>query len=220
MSTIKVTDAGDELFGVDEAKTHLNETLADALNDEYIDTLIQLVRVEAENALQRTLITCTWQLTLDAFPMRTGSSYPPAWPMLASSRAWPASGPITLLKPPIQSIDWVKYVDVNGVLQTLDPSAYRLVKKEPGELWPTYGASWPTAQDVAGAVQVQFKAGYGDDASAVPMPIIHWCKLALSELYEGRSLNAELYDGKARAAEGNLHTFAQGLLDVYKVRPI
>jgi uncharacterized phiE125 gp8 family phage protein len=170
------------------------------------------VRTEAENALQRSLITTTWLITLDAFP-RCKSGYPPLYPpTVAGISPWQRSGVIELPKPPIQSVDWVKYVDTNGVLQTLDPSAYVLVAaREPGELWPAFGTSWPVTRDQAGAVTVQFKAGYGADATNVPTPIIHWCKLALTELYEGRRLASD---------EGALGTFAQGLLDVYRVRSV
>lgn len=197
MTTTKVTDATVEPLTTAEAKTHLRETLVDAANDAYIALLVKVCRTAAEDASQRTLITTTWLLTLDAFPCgvaRYGQVTDPA--------------AIQLAKPPVIAVTWVKYRDVNGVLQTLASSAYQL-DVATGQVTPATGTSWPSTWSQPGGVQVQYTAGYGADASFVPAPIVHWIKLALTDLYENRSRSAE------RPAVPQ--DFADGLIDSYRV---
>lgn len=187
MSTIKVTDATVEPLTLADAKAHLRETLMDANNDAYITALIKVARTEAENRLQRTLLETTWLLTLDCFP-----------------------SVIALSRPPLASVDWVKYLDAAGVLQTLSPSAYAARTTEtPGQIVRAYGASWPTTQAQPGAVQVQYKAGYGTTADKVPVPIVQWIKLALTDLYENR--------GRSSDRPLLAQDFADGLLAEYRL---
>jgi uncharacterized phiE125 gp8 family phage protein len=68
--------------------------------------------------------------------------------------AFPAGG-IDLPLGPIVSVTSVKYLDVAGVLQTLDPGAYVLNDyKVPAQIDPAYGTSWPETRDFANAVKV------------------------------------------------------------------
>lgn len=162
MSLTKITDSV-EPFDVNAAKAHLRETLVDAANDAYIATLITTVRQAAEERIERSLLETVWRLTLDAFPCV-----------------------ILLERPPIQSVQWVKYVDSAGTLQTLATNAYQVdLAKEPGRIAPAYNLLWPVTRPQFGAVTVQFTAGYAS-AAAIPKPIIHWMKLALTDLYKNR----------------------------------
>lgn len=190
MPTIKVIDATVEPLSLPEAKAHLREEQDETHNDLLIASLITVARQAAEDRLQRTLIDTTWLRTMDAFP-RCG-------------------GHVELIKPPVLSIQWVKYLAPDGTFSTLGPAAYELdPTAEPGLLMPAYGTSWPATRQRPGAVQVQYKAGYGTTAAAVPKPIVQWIKLALTELYENRS----------RSAERPVlpQEFADGLLDTYKI---
>lgn len=199
MSTIKVTDATVEPLTLADAKAHLRETLVDAGNDAYISALITVARTEAENRLQRSLLQTTWLTTLDRFPHDTRIS---PWALCAR--------PIELPNPPVISVDWVKYLDAAGAQQTLDPAAYVVRTTEsPGQIVRAYGSSWPATLPQPGAVQVQYKAGYGTTADKVPAPIVQWIKLALSDLYENRSRSSE----RPMLEQG----FACGLLDAYRL---
>lgn len=186
MTTTRITDAAVEPLSVDQAKRHLREDLDDAGNDEDIAAMIVAARMAAEDRLQRALVQSTWRLTLDAFP---------AVIELAMGR--------------IISVDSVQYVDADGALQTLDTAAWLAdLTSEPGRVVPAYGLSWPATRAEPGAVRVTYKAGYGTTAAAVPAPVVHWIKLALTDLYEQRSRSAE------RPAVPM--QFADGLLDAYK----
>lgn len=185
MPTIKITDATVEPLTLQEAKIHLNETLADAGNDAYISALITVARQAAEERLGRTLIQTTLQRVLYGFP-------------------WGEA--IKLYRPPVLSVDWGKYIDTSGVQQTLVPSDYLLEPgSEPGLLWPAYGKGWPAHRSQPGAVRVQYQAGYGTTAAAVPAPIVHWIKLALTDLYENRARSSDRPAVPQDFAEGLLN---------------
>jgi uncharacterized phiE125 gp8 family phage protein len=127
----------------------------------------------------RALVTQTWDLVLDAFPL------PNARPECEAANRKAA---ILLPLPPLQSVTSVKYLDANGVQQTLDPTAYQVdTRSEPGELMPAYGTQWPTARSgAANAVTVRFVAGYGPPP-AVPEPIKVWIMRAAAFRYDNRS---------------------------------
>jgi uncharacterized phiE125 gp8 family phage protein len=187
MTITKVTDATVEPLTLAQAKAHLREDLVDTDNDSYITSLITVARTAAENRLQRTLLQTTWLLTQDGF-----------------------DAALKLQMPRIISVEWLKYVDADGVLRTLDAAGYLVdTASEPGRVVPAYGTSWPATRCQPGAVTVQYKAGYGTAAAAVPGPIVSWIKLALTDLYERRGRSAE----KPALPQD----FADGLLDAYKV---
>jgi uncharacterized phiE125 gp8 family phage protein len=186
MNTIRITDATVEPLTLAQAKTHLRETLSNVDNDAYITSLITTARQAAENEIHRSLLQTTWLLTLDAFPAK-----------------------FELQRPPLISVDWVKYIDTDGDLQTMDAADYLVTAgKEPGEIAPVYGTSWPASRCQAGAITVQFKAGYGTTADKVPGPIVQWIKLAIGELYANRSASAQ----KPALPQD----FAAALLDGYR----
>lgn len=190
MPTIKVIDATTEPITLVEAKAHLREEQDETHNDLLITSLITVARQAAEDRLQRSLIDSTLLRTMESFP-RCG-------------------GHIELIRPRVLSVEWVKYLAPDGTLTTLDPAAYELdPTAEPGLLMPAYGTSWPATRQRPGAVQVQYKAGYGTTAAAVPRPIVQWILLALAELFENRS----------RSAERPVlpQQFADGLLDTHRI---
>lgn len=115
---------------------------------------IQSAREFVEGLTGKALITQTWRQQLDAFP---------------------AEG-IKLLKPPVQAITSVTYIDTAGMQQTLATNAYVLDSAvSPGWLMPAYGTTWPaTHDDVINAVEVTFTAGYSDDSTRIPAKIIRW----------------------------------------------
>lgn len=190
MPTIKITDATVEPLTLAEAKAHLRETQTETHNDLLITALIKVAREAAEARLQRTLLTTTWQRTLDRFPA--------------------CGGHVELHMPRVISVTQVKYVAPDGATPTLDPAAYELEPTaEPGLLLPAHGTSWPATRVRPGAVQIQYTAGYGATADKIPAPIVQWIKLALTDLYENRARSAER---PALPQE-----FADGLLDTYKI---
>jgi uncharacterized phiE125 gp8 family phage protein len=163
-----------------------SQTRADC-NDEdaFLGLLISVATQAATDRLQRALVPTRYRLTLDSFP-----------------------DAIELLMPPISSVESVKYIDISGDQQTLDPQDYFVDSvSEPGYLVPAAGRAWPATQDRINAVEVEYTAGY--PGSAIPLPIKQWILLAIGDMYANRERSAE----KPAVPQD----FAEGLLDPYKI---
>lgn len=120
-------------------------------------------REYVETATGRSLLTQTWELTLDAWPEQ-----------------------IVLPRPPAQSVTSVTYLDDAGNQQTLDPSQYRLVKLATGD-WAVvraYNVTWPMVRSIEACITVRFVCGYGSAPGAIPeslrqailLLVEHWFK--------------------------------------------
>jgi uncharacterized phiE125 gp8 family phage protein len=163
MSVKLITAPATEPVSLAEAKAHLRVTSSD--DDDLITALIVTARGAAEHELQRSLITQTWEKALDMFPEA-----------------------IQLLCPPVQSVTSVKYLDVDGVEQTLSSASYTLDNASdstPAWLTPAYGYTWPETYEEVNAVKVRYAAGWAS-ASSVPQPIKQWMKLQIGHWYENR----------------------------------
>ncbi|HJT63076.1 MAG TPA: phage head-tail connector protein [Burkholderiales bacterium] len=148
-----VTAPAEEPVTLAEAKLHLRET--ETALDALIQSLIVAATAHAEDFTGRRLVTQTWDYFLDAFP------------------CWGIAIPY----PPLASITSIKYVDTEGVEQTLASSEYLVdVKSSPGRVTPAYGKTWPSIRSQMNAVTIRFVAGYGLHA-AVPEKIRNACLL-------------------------------------------
>lgn len=149
--------------------------------DAEIELDVRGVAGEVEHELGRALIEQTWRVTLDRFPEA-----------------------IKLAMPPVIAVDYVKFYDADGVLQTLDPQDYFVDSvSEPAYVMPAPGRSWPATAVRANAVEVQYRCGYGPDHTAVPAQI---------QSYILGRIEAKYLPAASKNAE-----FLGGLLDRFKV---
>ncbi len=125
-----------------------------AAEDNDIAEKIVAARERAEANTLRALLTQRWRLTLDRFPLGV---FRPL---------------IRLPRPPAISVASVKYIDTNGVQQTMDPDDYRLITaREPAAIEPVRWF-WPfTAYYTSATVEIEYDAGYGTTADKVPATI-------------------------------------------------
>ena len=187
MSRKLITAPVNEAVELADAKLHLRVTASD--EDSLIGLLTASAREECENEIRRALITQTWEKYLDSFP-----------------------DAIPLFYPPLQGVNSVKYVDVNGVLQTLANTEYLVDdKQEPAWIVPALGKTWPATSGQINAVIVNFTCGYGDTAAAVPKGIRNWIMMRLTSLYNNRD---EVVIGVATIQRP---AYLDGLLDRYRV---
>jgi uncharacterized phiE125 gp8 family phage protein len=186
MALRRTIDATSEPLTTAEAKAHLRVT--GSTDDTLIDALVKAARQMAENELPRSLITQTWEKTLDEFP-----------------------DAIELPYPPIIVVTSVKYYDGAGTQQTLPSVAYALdAKSEPGWIVPAYGYDWPETREMANAVEVTYQAGYGANGGYVPPPIKQWILLMVGHLYENR-------EASIPGVSITALPFIGGLLDPFRV---
>ena len=107
-------------------------------------------RRHCEAFQQRAYLAQTWDFYLNSFPC----------------------GCIIVPLPPLQEIEFVKYRDSAGVLQTLDPSEYVVdAFSEPGLICHAYGKSWPVTYPENNAVQIRFVAGGGSQGYSYSLHI-------------------------------------------------
>lgn len=165
-----------EPISLDEAKKQLR--LESALDDAFVQTLlIPAARQWVEEHCRRALVTQTWEALLTGFP---------------------SSGIIELGKGTLSSVASVKYLDANGVEQTLALGEYEVdTTSVPGRVLLAYGKSWPTTRAAWNAVRIRFDAGWA--AASIPVPIKQATLLLVSHMYEHRTPEVSEIDFAAEA---------------------
>lgn len=167
MALILITPPAVAPVSLDEIKAHARIDFDD--DDALLADLITTATARLDGrdgALGRCLITQTWRLALPGF--RTE---------------------ICLPLPPCQEVTAVSYLDTAGVTQTLDPADYEVTglgSVKGATIRPAYGTSWPSTRATPEAVFITFSAGYGDDASDVPVTLRTAIKMDAAHLYEHR----------------------------------
>ncbi len=204
-----------------EAKLHLRVDFAD--DDTLITMLIGAAREQAEALCNRALVTQSWDLYLDAFPRQNFYGILPGYApldqfipsVLQMQRGYSVrvrGGKIEIPFAPLQRIDYVKYTDPTGIVQTSAQSMYTVDNvSEPGAITPAPDQYWPNTLNVLNAVQIGFTCGYGDP-SLVPSGIKSWMLMRIGSLYENREEVAIMNRGKIEALP-----FVDRLLDPYRV---
>lgn len=169
MTVTLVTAPTSEPITRAEAKAHLR--VDSTAEDTLIDNLIKAFRFSVDGKdgwLNRALITQTWKLYLDRFPL--------------SSRT-----PVIVPLPPLQSVTHIKYYDADGTQQTWGASNYVVDSAaEPGLIFPAYNVVWPTTRDMPNAVEIQFVAGYGASSTYIPEAIRQAGLLQIGHWYANR----------------------------------
>lgn len=156
-----ITPPASEPITLAEAKANLRVVFDD--EDADITRMIRAARQMAEERLNRALMPQTLAFAADGF-----------------------CGALKVPRPPLRQLDSIKYIDSDGAEQTLVGGYLVDDFQDPPTISASYGAPWPTARAQAGAVGVQYQAGYADAAS-VPEPIRQWMLLAINAFYEHRS---------------------------------
>jgi uncharacterized phiE125 gp8 family phage protein len=187
MSLKLITPPATEPITLNEAKLHLRVDGTD--EDTMITALIVAARRMAEQRTERALITQTWELALDVW-----------------------DDEIELPMPPVASITSIKYIDTDGVEQTLANTEYTLDSY--GTMGHSvklaYGKTWPSIRYQDDAIKIRYAAGYGT-AADVPQDLKAWLYLAIGTLYAQRESVVQY----AGAMSPLPDSFWQSLLDPY-----
>jgi len=134
-------------------------------DDTSLDTMIEIwvagITAEAEAQTHRAFVNRGMRATLDAFP------------------------DAIKLSAPTFSVEAVRYLDPDGVTQTLDPADYYVDRVTiPGYIVPARGKAWPATESHVNAVSVDYTAGYGPTAATVPDAVRLYILARLSELFD------------------------------------
>jgi len=148
---------------VSEAKAHLR--VDGTAEDTLIGSLILTSRLHIEAALGLALMTQSWRLTLDA---------------------WPNGRELELPLRPLRSLTSVKIVAADGTAETIPSSSYVVdIDGTPPRLVRN-GGSWPQPEKAANGIEIEFTAGFGDEAADVPAPIRQALLMLIAHWYEHR----------------------------------
>lgn len=156
------TPADGYIITTDEAKEHLHVSG----EDNYVASLVATAQGALERELKRVFLTTE---------------------IIAYADCWAAN--MYLPYPKLQSVDSVKYFDINGEQQTLLENDFYWVvtSSDPGYIKQKFDATYPELQQGRpDAISITYMAGYGDDANSVPTQLKHAVKLMLTDLYEHR----------------------------------
>lgn len=170
-----VTPPTSEPFTLEQAKTYLRVDNDD--ENDVISNIITAAREKVESLLWRPLLTQQWKLLFDTL----SSGFIVNSDLYLSSYQYPI---IYINKCPIQSIDSVKYIDVNGTTQTLSTSKYEVdLLSEPSRIriieMPQIKA------DTMNAFWIEFTAGY-TDAALIPSKVKQAMQQLMGHYYEHR----------------------------------
>jgi uncharacterized phiE125 gp8 family phage protein len=163
-----------------EAKAFLRVDSSD--EDTLIDTLIATARQIVEDFTGRAIITQTWKLTLDKWPLDCRGWL--AWLEVNTS----TERAILLPRSPLASVTSVKYYpDDLGAQATLSASTYRVITGTlPGAVFLKSSEDWPVLDIRPDAVEIIFVAGAAD-ATTTPKQLTHAILLLVAHLYENRA---------------------------------
>lgn len=175
--SLKRTVAPTELpISIEEVQDHIRWEAASA--DEaalmiYIRSAVEQMD-GGEGMLNRAIVTQTWEWKFYRFP---------TWnPVYGDA--------IHVPLPPLQSVSSLKYIDSNGVEQTLAASKYKVLNintpTDGGLVEPASGESWPSTRDEGEAVTLTFVAGYGL-RDKVPEHIRHLLLFTIQDAYDRRA---------------------------------
>ena len=181
MPLVILTEPRSEPIKLSDARRWLGMTDDnDTDQDPELELLIQAMRERAESYTGRRFVDRDLELDLDCWPSRS----------------------IELPVAPVVAINYVRYIDVDGVLQTLYDATVSPtvgadlvaidIKSQPARIQPAYSQAWPSLRGGDyNAVQVGFTAGYGtggspEDLSPIPAAVKLWMRARLATLYENR----------------------------------
>jgi uncharacterized phiE125 gp8 family phage protein len=147
------------------------------ITDDPEDALCDLYLSAARRAIElRTglaLVTQTWEAAYDC------------WPTATDLNPW---GGFVVPRPPLQSVTSIKYIDGDGVEQTLAATEYTVnTRAFPGEIVLAYGKSWPTIRAVPNAIVIRFVAGFGATPESVPETLRDAIRLEAADRYVYRT---------------------------------
>lgn len=190
-----VTQSSDkQALDLNSVKKHLGIDLCDTSMDTLLILMVQTVSDFVERYTRRILLTTQFLTLRDGFPLC-----------------------ITLRKSPFQSLVRFQYY-YNGVLTTIDQSLYQITRSNDYVSIKLLGDNqWPTDIDNRSqSVEIEFKAGYGDSPSDIPISLKMGMLNHIAALYANRGDCSCDQDG----AQTYLPNTTKLIYDQYKIYDI
>lgn len=186
-ANVRTTPPAVEPVSLSDVKAHLR--IDHAADDALLTTMIGEAREEIEQASGMAMISQGWRLTVDRWPVGRDEW----WDGVREGSIRELYGPdsATRLKLPVYpliSVTGVTVYDTAGnatsvnVASTFDVDT----QSRPGRLALKFSQTWPVALRPTNAIQVEYTAGFGTVAGAVPGPLKRAIKAMVGHLYSHR----------------------------------
>lgn len=200
-----------EPISLAEAKEYIRVDGSD--EDSIISNLIAAARQNTELYTRCAFVSQTWRMFIDIFPASMSNTW---WDGVRDGAAceFNSDGSIEVPLAPLQSVIHIKTYDDSDLFNILDGSNYKVstysgVTASNGEINLKKGKSWPSVTRSKNGVEIQFIAGYGDNASDVPVQI----KQAILEEV------AFMYENRGGCGNGSLNSsIARSILQQFRIK--
>ena len=185
-----VTAPDIEPVNADDVKKHAVIEFDD--DDTLLDGYIETAREQVENDGNVAVMTQTWDMKFDRFPIAKEIQIP---------------------KPPLQDVTSIKYLDTDGNEQIFSNTLYTVdTSGEMGRVYLNYNESWPTARYMDNAITIRFVAGYATKAQ-VNASMKQCIYLLVASMYKNRENETPRFVQYDNTAYRNLlSTFKRRLL--------
>ena len=167
MHLTRTEEPEEEPLTLDEAKLHCRVDIS--ADDELITALITSARLWVEQHCINSLITQSYTVTYDYHDRSNGF--------------WIVKRKFRLPQSPIQEIETITTYDSDNNATELDSDNYRL---SGDYIVLNDNASWPTNLRLYDCLQIDFIAGFSDEANGIPKSIIQAMKMLVATWYENR----------------------------------
>lgn len=213
-ANVRQTPPAVEPVSLSEIKAHLAvDTSAD---DALLTAMIGEAREEIEQMSGLAMISQTWRMTIDRWPGGRQEWWDGVRDGSISELFGPASaGKLSLPVYPLISVQAVTvYDEASNATSVNIANTFDIdTQSRPGRLGLKYGATWPIALRPTNAIQIDYTAGFGTVAGAVPGPLKLAIKVLVAYLYSHRGDNCD--PAQAWHASG-----AAGIVGEYRVKRI
>ena len=184
-TTVRLTSPQNLGVSVAEAKQHLRIAASDVEQDTLIQTLLESAIEKVQRDTGKQLITVAFRQEGQTFEDAGELHYGPA-----------------------VSVTSVKYIDTDGVENTLDPSVY-VFDAGRQKVKLAFGQEWPEVADYDSAVKIEYTAGYGNDSDCVP-------RLLKSAVLLMTAQNFFEPDGGSYTSDSNLNAYERIIVSLMR----
>jgi uncharacterized phiE125 gp8 family phage protein len=166
MGTIVIT-APAQVVTTADLRKHLRYATTTTEQDTELVGFLNAAHEYAQGYCNQSFGSQTLELALDAFP----------------------EGPIKLDSGPVTAITSVKYIDTDGVEQTLSSTLYTLDSYSmTAYVTEAFNTTWPETRDIRNAVKVRYVAG----ATALPGAVRSALLIHVAHLDQNRGASSEI----------------------------
>ncbi len=157
-------------------------------DDEYLLKLIVEAREEIEDISGLALISQTWQMMLDRWPNQRDQWWDGTRQIAVTELDGGFPSVIEVLRYPLISVDTINVYDEdsNATAVTITSVFDVDLLSRPGRLSLQRGATWPIATRSINSIEINYTAGYGAAASAVPTPLARAVRNMAGYMYDHR----------------------------------